>query len=120
MNEAHVKLSMADKLELHRLIDRRWGASLSGSEYAVVKFIFTNTIEWNKVSDRFKLDHFVNGIGKVCGTGLSKMTVRRALSALTERGALVRWRTQYGYVYAINFDWEPHRRVGSNAEQSGE
>jgi hypothetical protein len=103
-------LSLAEKTRLRRMIDRQWMGSLPGAEYSVLLFIFTMTTEWGKYADRLKLDHFVNGIGEVRGLRASKMTVRRALSSMTERGVILRERTPYGYIYAINFDWEPDGR----------
>lgn len=110
-----MKLTLVEKTRLRRLIARQWAGSLPGAQYSVLVFIFTMTTEWGKRADRLKLDHFVNGIGPVTGVGASKMTVRRALGSLTERGAIFRERTPYGYRYEINFDWEPDGLRHGNA-----
>lgn len=108
--------SLREKVGLHRHIVRKWMGSLPGAQFQIVMFIFTNTIEWGKAGDRFKLDHFVNGIGSAPAIPASKMTIRRALQSLVERGVLSRDRTQYGYRYYINFDWEPDGLRHGNAK----
>jgi len=100
-----VTLTLVEKERLRKIINR-W-PDLSASQSSVLMFIFSNTIDWGKVEDRLKLDHFIGGVGAHGGLLMSKMTARRALENLVLRGALLRRRTPYGYVYRINFDWDP-------------
>lgn len=113
-----VAMGLQEKAERRRLIDRVWASSLSGSEQKVLTFIFTVTTEWGKVSDHLKLDHFVHGVGKTTGTGLSKITVRRALESLIVRGIVSRRRFPYGCYYSINFDWRPD--IGAHVDGGSE
>jgi hypothetical protein len=101
-------LNLTQKTAIRRKIDREWRWALTPAEQSALTFVFTMTIEWDKAETRLTLEDFVSGRGKIGGTGMSRMTVRRALDGLAAKGVIDRHGLNAaGYVYGINLDWRP-------------
>lgn len=106
-DEKDPALTAKEKTRLRRKLDREWLPGLAPSEAKCMVFLFNMVTDWGKSRDRVKQDHFVNGTKSQAGTGLSLRTVIRALASLTDKGVVTRLRTPRGYVFTINFDWNP-------------
>src|SRR5579871_1338405 len=97
-----------------------WMATLSGAEFKVLLYIARRTYGFGKESDTISLNQIAQGIIKRDGTsldrgtGVSRMSVTRALKVLEERGVILRkhnlsdkTREYEENTYSINLDWEP-------------
>jgi phage replication O-like protein O len=106
-----------------------WMAELSGAEFKVLLYIARRTYGFGKDSDAISLSQIANGITRRDGTtldrgtGVSRMSVARALKVLEEQGIIIRRhnvseksREYEENTYSINLNWEPPSRGGQGRE----
>ncbi|SDG73824.1 MULTISPECIES: hypothetical protein [Pelagibacterium] len=99
---------MTDLRAIHKQIMERYLlGKLKASQYAVLAAISARTLAWRKVIEVIPLDVFSRGmrdpmdrtephfdsygVPYFSGTGLDKLTVRRALTSLVDQGAISRY-----------------------------
>jgi phage replication O-like protein O len=109
-----------------------WMAELSGAEFKVLMYVARRTYGFGKDSDTISLNQIANGVikrdGTVLdrGTGVSRMSVARALKVLEERRVIIRQhnlsektREYEENTYRINLDWEPPGNEGPKGGGEG-
>lgn len=101
------------RLKAGQRINRKYARYLSPAEFKVVSYIWDQTIGFGHNEARITVRQIMNGRGKASdGTGLSRATVYRCLSALREMRLVVCSGLRFGAnVLSINFEWLAERTI---------